>query len=74
MRAACCFGLVRDPKKLLRADFVNYPDESDDVVSGTSNGNYPIPANNLLPLEFWPVRCRVALLFDSTRLRFRHFV
>ena len=46
--------MVPDNQPLVHINFVNYPDESDDVIPGTSFGNYPIP-HSPWPLESWPI-------------------
>ena len=45
--------LVPDNQPLVNINFFNYPDESDDVIPGTTIGNYPIDVNT--PIETWPV-------------------
>lgn len=47
------FSLVPDNQARVRVRLIDYPDESDDVITGTSDGNYPFPGN--LPVETWPV-------------------
>ena len=46
------YVLVPNNQPLKNMNIFAYPDESDDIVSGTNHARYPIPSN--LPIEGWP--------------------